>query len=348
MDSKLQRPITAEELDTYNQDGVVWLPEIIDSAWAKLLGEIIADTITNPPRTAADMTNLGLLANEPDKVEGFIAGADWIDDNDYAQATKEAPVGLQGTILVDDRVAAGDGQRGHFFHSGNVWFYDQRMRELALRSAVPEVAATLMGSERAYYYGDQILIKPPLTLERTAWHQDLGYGHYTGSQYAGVRIPCDQESMETGAIGYLKGSHRTRDVFKVNFFIANVTSPADTGTEVPQIDGHEDEFDIVYYTPSPGDLVIHNLATLHGAAGNRSADQTRRAATLRYCGDDVTYLRRQMAPPQGIETKLNDGDRLADDPDVFPVAWPPADRTEPALMPRPSVIQGHPRPGNRN
>lgn len=335
MDTKLARPITAQELHTYEEDGVVWLPDIIDRSWAKLLEEIITDTLVNPPRTAADMTNLGMLANEPENVEGFIAGADWIGSNDYAQATREAPAGLRGTILVDDRVDANTGPRGHFFHGGNVWFYNQRMRELALRSPVPEVAATLMQSKRAYYYGDQILIKPPRTLERTAWHQDLGYGHYTGSQFAGVRIPCDQESMETGAIGYLKGSHRTKNVYKVNFFIANVTNPADDGADVPAIEGREDEFDIVYYTPGPGDLVIHNLATLHGADGNRSNEKTRRAATLRYCGDDATYLRRQMAPPQAVESKLVDGDPLAADPDNFPIAWPPAERNEPPLMPPP-------------
>lgn len=331
----LLRPISDAEVSTYERDGVVHLRDIVDPQWAQLLAEVISDAVLRPPRTAADMTNLGLLANAPDQVQGFIAGADWIDSNDYAEATKEAPMGLQGTILVDDKVNAEAGQRGHFFHAGNVWFYDQRMRELALRSPIPEVAATLMRSQRAYYFGDQILIKPPLTQEKTAWHQDFGYGHYTGTQFAGVRMPCDPESRETGAVGYVKGSHLERNVYQVNFFIANVVSPADDGVQIPDIEAHSDDFDIVYYEPQAGDLVIHDLATIHGAGGNQSPSQTRRAATLRYCGDDATYLHRRMAPPQGIQTSLKDGDPLSADNEAFPVAWPPGERTEPALMPGP-------------
>ena len=331
----LLRPISDDEVSTYERDGVVFLENIIEPEWAALLGEIVADTLERPPRTAADMTNLGLLANEPDAVQGFIAGADWISSNDYAEANKEAPEGLKGTILMDEKVQPDAGRRGHFFHAGNVWFHDRRMRELALRSPLPEVAATLMRSRRAYYFGDQILIKPPLTVERTAWHQDLGYGHFTGTQFAGVRVPCDPESLETGAVGYVKGSHRERKVYQVNFFIANVVSPVDDGAQIPDIDGREGEFDIVYYQPQPGDLVIHDLATIHGAGGNQSPSQTRRAATLRYCGDDATYLHRRMAPPQGIQTSLQDGDSLAEGCNAFPVAWPPAERTEPALMPPP-------------
>jgi len=93
------------------------------------------------------------------------------------------------------------------------------------------------------------------------------------------------------------------------------------GDRLPQIEGNEQDFDIVSFDVEPGDVIVHHFATLHGSGGNATTDQMRRAASLRYCGDDITYHARLGAPEQPWHThSLRDGDPLIDD--NFPLLWP--------------------------
>ena len=86
-------------------------------------------------------------------------------------------------------------------------------------------------------------------------------------------------------------------IYKVNYFVIDKTDD-DQGAPIPEILGHEADFDIVVFAPEPGDLVVHHLGTLHGAGGNASPTTARRAITIRYGGDDVRYRFRRFAPPQ--------------------------------------------------
>ena len=66
---------------------------------------------------------------------------------------------------------------------------------------------------------------------------------------------------------------------------------------------------------------MHHLATLHGSGGNATTDRMRRAASLRHCGDDITYDHRPGVPEQSHhQHSLKDGEPLiADD---SPSLWP--------------------------
>jgi ectoine hydroxylase-related dioxygenase (phytanoyl-CoA dioxygenase family) len=80
------------------------------------------------------------------------------------------------------------------------------------------------------------------------------------------------------------------------------------------------DYDIVHFDVEPGDVIVHHYRTIHGAGGNHSRYQVRRAASLRYCGDDIRFETRPWAPKQLHHTqRLSDGDPLSD-PD-FPVVW---------------------------
>lgn len=59
--------------------------------------------------------------------------------------------------------------------------------------------------------------------------------------------------------------------------------------EMPDIEHNEGGYDVVYFEAKPGDVIIHHLRTIHGAAGNVSSKSHLRAASIRYIGDDVTY-----------------------------------------------------------
>lgn len=315
------RPITDDELRIYRQDGVVWLKGIIDLAWVEELRTAITELMADPPPSAVSLTNLGLLADAPEQVRGFVAGEMWgrakeqWGNADY----------MRGTVLLDRTVpeAPPDG-RGHFWSITGSWRKNHRIRALAMESPFPAIAARLMESERVHLCGDadQILVKPPLTRERTAWHQDMVYDHVSGWHRIAIRMPCDPEDRDVGTVGYLRGSHRSGTEYKVNYFISDMASPDDPGADLPKIDGDEGAFDLVYFSPKPGDLVVHHIGTVHGAGGNRSADRTRRAITIRYCGDDAVYKARPLAPPVGSPPKIADGESVVGDATLFPPVWP--------------------------
>lgn len=110
-------------------------------------------------------------------------------------------------------------------------------------------------------------------------------------------IPVDPVSFNSGTIRYVRGSHRW-GFFKPNVFVSQMAFPGADGDTLPDIDGHEEEYDIVSSELEPGDLLVHHHLTVHGSAGNATLRQTRRAASLRYCGDDIRFKFRPYAPAQ--------------------------------------------------
>ncbi|HUY18967.1 MAG TPA: phytanoyl-CoA dioxygenase family protein [Candidatus Binataceae bacterium] len=315
MNRQLKRPISDQELRTYHRDGVVWLRGILDVEWPRRLGDAIDELIERrddkPDDQVLDLTGLAIAAeSDAEKAPWPAEIPEW-----------GSPRQLAGRVAVDTRVKPGS-RRGHFVSVTSAWQLHPAIRALAIDSPLPELAALLSGSTRLYLYDDQLLVKPPGTMERTAWHQDQGYDHIAGDKVCAIRVPTGRETPETGLIQYLRGSHQSGVIYKVNYFISNATASDDGGEPIPQIEGHEADFDIVTFAPEPGDVVAHHLRTLHGAAGNSSATATRRAVTFRYAGDDVRYMFRKFAPPGQRPSHLRDGDSLDLEPERHPVVWP--------------------------
>ena len=73
-----------------------------------------------------------------------------------------------------------------------------------------------------------------------------------------------------------------------------------------------EDYDLVHFETEPGDVLVHHYRTIHGAGGNTTRYQVRRAASLRYCGDDIRFKTRPWAPKQLHHThRLDDGDPLS-------------------------------------
>jgi hypothetical protein len=314
MNRRLLRRVTDNEVRTYERDGVVYLPNVIDIEWAAHLSEAIdeliswAKTPTEQADQVLDLTGLALAASSA--TASPPSGApEW-----------GSPHQLAGKVALDTRVRP-KSARGHFVSITSAWQLHPAIRDLAMDSPLPEIGALLTGSNKLYLYDDQVLVKPPTTMERTAWHQDQGYDHIAGDKVCAIRVPAGRETSELGLIQYLRGSHRSGKIYKVNYFISDATAPEDAGEPIPLIEGNERDFDIVTFAPGPGDVVVHHLRTLHGAAGNSSETDTRRAVTFRYAGDDVRYYFRRFAPPAQRPSQLRDGDPLDLEPERHPIVW---------------------------
>lgn len=105
-------------------------------------------------------------------------------------------------------------------------------------------------------------------------------------------------------MGYVKGSHRGPTYAPKNLL---TTAETQTMTEympkgvqlLPNIEANEKDYDVIYHEAKPGDVVIHHVNTIHGSAGNTSLERSRRAASIRYVGDDVVFAPNKVDPVLG-------------------------------------------------
>ncbi len=276
-----------EEIATYERDGVVCLRGVLPLEWvARMEGPL--EVGLGMRETTVDMTEM---------------------------ARKVAESGR--STLVDPEVRSE--RRGRFRSGVDHWRHQPAFRAFAAKSPLPAIAAALMRSSKVNLYEDSLLVKEPGTVEPTAFHQDLSYFHVEGDQVCTLWCPLDPVSPESGAVVYVRGSHRWDRLFRPNLFVSDAPIPGTSGEEVPPIREHPDEYDTVSFVMQPGDVAVHHARTLHGSAGSRSATERRRAISVRYCGDDVRYRVREGTPMKPHHHRMVAGDRL--DSDDCPVVW---------------------------
>ena len=300
----LLRDVTDEEVRTYERDGVVHLPGILAPDAIERLGRGIDHA-------------LGGQWQDP-KVQTY---------NATATADELKAAGL--SVLTDARAEAIEvNERGRFVSMIGANTINADIRELAVEPALPYIAARLFRSAKINFYDDQTLMKEPSTREYTAFHTDEPYYHLSGEQVCGMWVSPDVVTADSGAMRYVRGSHRWGTFFKANVFVSQTSigelmpeaSDEEGQVQLPDIEGNPDAYDIVTYPSNPGDVIVHHSNLIHGSGPNYTADLNRRAVSFRYTGDDVRYRFHRSAPPQPHHSyDLKDGDII--DSDQFPVVW---------------------------
>lgn len=274
------------DVERFWGEGVVCLRGVLPDAWLARLGDAVEEVIA-----ANDGTDLSSMA---------------------------ASIDAGGGRVLRDATRAG-AARGRFFAGTDHWRRHPTFRSFALESPLPALVAALLRSRRVSLYEDSLLVKEPGTAERTAFHQDLAYFHVSGEQVCTTWCPLDVVTAETGAVTYVRGSHRWTGEFQPNLFVSTMPIPGTRGEAVPDIEADPGRYDLVSFETAPGDVVVHHARTIHGAPGNSSATRRRRAVSVRYCGDDVRFHRRPGAPLKPWQESAQEGAEL--DPAECPVAY---------------------------
>ncbi len=300
----LLRDITEEEILIYERDGVV-----------RLRGVLAPDLIEKLGRG----------------INGALYGQ-WSDPHVKTYNASETADELNAAglaVLTDARAAAiDDGGRGKFVSMIGANTINADIRELAVSSPLPYIAARLFRAGKVNFYDDQTLMKEPSTREYTAFHTDEPYYHLSGEQVCGIWVSPDIVTEDSGAMRYVRGSHRWGTFFKANVFVAQASigslmpeaEDEEGQVQLPDIEGNPSAYDIITYASDPGDVIVHHSNLIHGSGPNYTSDVTRRAVSFRYAGDDVRYRFHRSAPPQPHHHyDLHDGDQI--DSDQFPVVW---------------------------
>jgi len=208
---------------------------------------------------------------------------------------------------------------GRFFDDYCNWTRIAAYETVIRKSPAAELAATAMQSGSAQFFHDHLLVKEAGTPKPTPWHQDAPYYFVQGQQTVSMWIPLDP--VREASLRFIAGSHRwDRMVRPVSWADDSDFYQGDHDwTPVPDPDANPAANRVLEWPMDPGDVVLFDFRTVHGARGNTSPNR-RRALSLRWMGDDARYVDRpgRTSPPfpgHGMRS----GDRLR--ADWFPVLW---------------------------
>lgn len=211
------------------------------------------------------------------------------------------------------------GEPGSFFDDYCNWERIPEFVDVVRNSPAAEIAAKAMGSGTAQFFHDHVLIKEPGTQKTTPWHQDGPYYFVDGMQTVSFWIPIDPVTDAT--LRVIAGSHRWDKWVLPVRWLDDGNFYAEPGDYLPVPDpDRESGHRVLEWPLEPGDAVLFDFRTVHGARGNPTSAR-RRALSLRWVGDDARYVARpgRTSPPfpgHGMEP----GQRLRED--WFPVVWP--------------------------
>ncbi len=211
---------------------------------------------------------------------------------------------------------------GRFLGDIGIWWIKPELRAYVMDSPAASIAQRFLGSEKVNFFYDQLFVKEPGTVAATPWHQDQPYWPIKGWQVLSIWLALDDVTLETSGVEYVKGSHRASVWYKPRNFGGDPNAYRNTpGIPIPDFDAERDRHTFLSWDMKAGDCLVHHALTVHGARGNPSPTQRRRAYATRWCGDDVTYdPRPDLVPLTLAEIPLEPGDEL--DCAIFPRVWP--------------------------
>ncbi len=189
------------------------------------------------------------------------------------------------------------------------------------------IAGQAMHSTTARFYFDHLLIKEPMTVARTPWHQDIPYWPFMGSQVCSVWVALTDATIQGSAMEFVRGSHREGRYYKPELFNDRKSHPNSwaleaKGEPVPNIEADREAFDIIGFDVAAGDAIVFSAWILHGAHGNNSKRRRRVALSTRWLGNNTTWQPKPGADPIVGEDDVNIavGDYPSDDSN-FPIFW---------------------------
>ncbi len=179
-------------------------------------------------------------------------------------------------------------------------------------SPIVDVVADILGTENLWLFYDQIFIKQASedVARRTPWHQDTTYWITGGTQLAGFWITLDATPADE-SLEFVRGSHLGPTYAGTAFDPDDETTrfqPDEDMPTLPDIEADRSAWDIFSFATQPGDVVMFHPGTLHGGGAVARA-KPRDTLSVRFFGDDVTYLERTIPAPSypGISAQIKPG-----------------------------------------
>ncbi|WP_181147707.1 phytanoyl-CoA dioxygenase family protein [Ensifer aridi] len=242
-----------------------------------------------------------------------VFSADWVKTVDTAITKNLEKPGRPDAFV--------DGEARGFFQDSNNWQRIEELRHFVFNSPAKIIAGELMRASKINFLHDHVLVKKAGVKMRTPWHQDQPYSPVDGRDFCTMWLPTGPVSNNT-ALEFVAESHASGKWYRPQRFTTGALREDDDPQWkiLPDIESDRDRYEILRWAMQPGDVVVFQGLTLHGAAGNEDMND-RRVLSTRWTGDDARFQRRSgsMSPPPPADGAPRDGDPL--DCEAFPVVW---------------------------
>ena len=211
---------------------------------------------------------------------------------------------------------------GRFWDDYCNWQRIPEFHRFITESDAAQLAAQIMRSKTAQFFHDHVLVKEPKTSKPTPWHQDAPYYFTDGTQTVSFWLPLDAVS-KAETLRLVAGSNRWPKLVLPVKWLDDADFYGEQNDQymtLPELDDDHCEESILEWEMQPGDAVLFDFRTVHGARGNFQ-DHRRRAFSMRWVGDDGHFTERpgRTSPPYPGHDMI-DGQKLRED--WFPVLWP--------------------------
>ncbi len=270
--------------------------------------------------TTATEPESALPATAPHLVEafqrdGFVVVPDLLTPDELTRFGRAVDAGVERRSQHDTRPLDQKSRyEQSFIQCQNLWEDCPDVRPLSFHPAIAGTAARLLGVPAVRLWHDQALYKEAGGRE-TDPHQDHPYWPIVETDTVTAWIPFDGSTLESGAMGYLPGSHRLGLREFVNIFTPTPGPDDDPLTAHAELSGLEP----VFIEVPPGAVAFHHGLTFHLATPNTTGT-VRRVHTAIYFADGSTRGVGRFPHPSVERAGIPMGAVIASD--VTPIAWP--------------------------
>lgn len=243
----------------------------------------------------------------------------WVEVLRAAVERRSALVG-EAVDVVD--VTATEGGSGQFLMGRGMRFRERDFARFLRDAGIIGIARRfLRETTRMNLSDDQFFAKSRGTSLRTPWHQDGSFWPFRGT-FLSIWVALDPITEASGWLQFVRGSHAWGRTFKADGIQYDPSMHDPAHDEIPAIEEHPENYDIVGFKMSPGDAAVFDAFTLHCSQPNVSG-APRRAFNSRWAAADAVYAPRRHASPRHTANAERAG-LLPGDPitcDAYPVAW---------------------------
>lgn len=264
--------------------------------------------------------------------DGFVVVRDLLSDAEIIAFGKAVDAAVAARTRHDRRRLEEKSRYEQSFQQClNLWEDHLDVRPLTFHPGVGAAAAALLGVDAVRVWHDQALYKEAGGRGTDA-HQDQGYWPIAETDTITAWIPFDGSTLESGAMGYVPGSH----LFGVRKFINIFFGEPEDLLNAPEARGVAP----VFVEVPRGAVAFHHGLTFHLAKPNATGCP-RRVHTIIYFRDGCTRGS-DFFHPSVDRPGIAVGAPIMSD--VTPIAWPRAAGDLPATPTQPEYpLPGWPR-----
>ena len=201
---------------------------------------------------------------------------------DALNALIRANPGVRPEKLVSAHIEGDNGEGVH----GNARFLD-----LARDPRIVELVSQVIGDD-VILWGFHVFCKPAGDGYATPWHQDGHYWPIRPLANCTVWVALEESIVENGCLRVIPRSHRDRLLHEHLH-----EDRTDLALNQRMADGLVDEAQAVDLELAPGQMSLHDVFMIHGAAANRSSKR-RTGVALRYMPASSVF-ERNLRPSDG-------------------------------------------------